>query len=78
MRTFHASTQLLAGGELQVIVAHGSPAHALPAQPNWHVESVKGYWQLAPEQVPAAWYVRRTPPEQLGPGGVLHGVSMGE
>jgi hypothetical protein len=43
MRTVDASSQVLAGGELQLMVAHGSPAHALPlaAQPNWHVVLVE-------------------------------------
>jgi hypothetical protein len=33
-RKVHASSQVLAGGELQLTVAQGSPEHRPPLQPN--------------------------------------------
>jgi hypothetical protein len=40
MTRVYASEQVLAGGELQLTPAQGSPLHTPPVQPNWQAESV--------------------------------------
>lgn len=67
------------GGVVHVTPWHGSPLHALPVQPNWHVESANVYVHVPPEHEPAALYVRSVVAEMHAlAGGELHALSRNE
>lgn len=65
-------THVVAGGELHITVAHGSPLQMPLVHPNMQLWSTGEYEQLpAPEHAPGVAQVRAVLPMQVGAGGEL-------